>query len=297
MLPNNDNHPILNEPSEGMFKCVEFKEKHVPTIDVQQVQGRPISAFSRRIVSHAIAGLMLAAVVIPSGAQSEELSGSVTVYGWLPWLDTEVTAHSGAGDFKTSDDPGDFLDAIKAAFFVAGEVHYGRIGLLHDTVYADLGKSGTTSGPLASSVDVDVEVLIHTTALGYQVYREDGKLIEPFAGARYVDLEADVTVTGGGPAQISVSADAELDWWDPVIGVRGRLPLTERLTAGGFVDIGGFGAGSEFTWEVFAGLEYAVSDRFGLNAGFRYISIDYEAKRADLKLEIYGPVLGMTLRF
>jgi opacity protein-like surface antigen len=265
--------------------------------DIHRMQAKAVWAVSRRIVSQAIVGLVLAAAVIPSGARSEELSGSITLYGWLPWIDTEVISHSGAGDLKTSVNPGDILSALKFAGMVAGEVHYGRIGLLHDTIYSKLGDGGTTSGPLQASVDVDVEMLINTTALGYQVYVEDGKLIEPFAGVRYVDIETDVTVKGGGPAAISASADAKLDWWDPVIGLRGRMPLTEKLTAAGFVDIGGFGVGSEFTWEVFVGLDYAISERFSSNLGFRYLSINYEASKADIKMDQYGPVLGMTVRF
>jgi opacity protein-like surface antigen len=146
-------------------------------------------------------------------------------------------------------------------------------------------------------VDVDVEMILSTTALGYQVYVEDGKMIEPFAGARYVGMKTDITITGGGPIGLSESADVDIDWWDPIIGVRGRMPLTEKLSASGFADIGGFGVGSEFTWEIFGGLDYALTDKFSANAGFRYLSIDYEGSKADLKIDMYGPVLGMTVRF
>jgi opacity protein-like surface antigen len=250
-----------------------------------------------KIANGPVSCLLVAAALFPADARSEDLSGSVTIYGWLPWLETEVTAHSGAGDLNTSVDAGDVLEALKFAFFAAGELHYGRVGLLHDTIYAKLGSGGTTTGLLSASVDVDVEMLIHTTALGLQVYREEGIVIEPFAGARYVNIETDVTVTGGGPLGISKNADSKLDWWDPVIGVRGRVPLTEKLTAAGIVDIGGFGAGSELTWEIFAGLDYAISERLSANAGFRYMSIDYEAGKADIKMEQYGPMLGMTVRF
>lgn len=245
----------------------------------------------------AVAGLVLAAALLPSAAPADEWSGSVTIYGWLPWMDLEATPDNGSGSTSISLDPGDVLDALQFVFMAAGDVHYGRIGLLHDFIYTDLGSSGRLSGPFASKVDVDVKMLIATTALGYQVYVEDGKLIEPYAGVRYVNIKSDITIKGGGPVGLNKSADVDVDWWDPVIGVRGRAPLTEKLSAIGFADIGGFGAGSEFTWQVFGGLDYAFSPNFSANAGFRYLSIDYEASKADIDMDMYGPVIGATLRF
>ncbi|MCJ7830866.1 MAG: hypothetical protein MUP74_05705 [Desulfobacterales bacterium] len=243
------------------------------------------------------ASLALAAALLPSAAPADEWSGSATLYGWLPWMDLKSTPNNGSGSTSISLDPIDILDALKFTFMAAGDVHYGRIGLLQDFIYTALGSSGTLSGPFSSKVDVDVKMLLSTTALGYQVYVEDGKLIEPFAGVRYVNMKTDITITGGGPLGLSRSADVDVDWWDPVIGVRGRAPLTEKLSASGFADIGGFGAGSKFTWEVFGGLDYAFTDRVSANAGFRYLSIDYESGKADVKMDMYGPVLGMTVRF
>jgi len=221
----------------------------------------------------------------------------MTLYGWLPWIDAEIDSTSGGGSTSTSISAGDVLDALKFAFMAAGEVHYGRVGFLHDTVYSELGTGGNLSGPFSSDIDVDTTMLLALNALGYQVYAQDGWLLEPFAGARYVDIETDVSIKGGGPLGLAASASVEVDYWEPVIGLRGRMPLNDKLSAGGFINIGGFGAGSEFTWDLFVGLDYALNDWLSTNAGFRYLSIDYEADGADIDLDTYGPVLGMTIRF
>ena len=276
----------------------ELSQRFDSTAQVSSLLG--VGWKDRRIwrwASRLVAGLLLVVSLSPSDARSQELSGSITPYGWFTWMDLKATPDNGSGSTSMSLDLDDILDALKFTFMVAGDVHYGRIGLLHDFIYTDLGFDGQLSGPFSSKVDVDVTMLMSTTALSYQVYVEDGKLIEPFAGVRYVDMKTDITVKGGGPLGLSKSADVDVNWWDPVIGVRGRMPLTEKLSASGFVDIGGFGVGSEFTWEIFGGLDYAFTKRFSANAGFRYMSIDYDASDADVKMEMYGPVLGMTVRF
>ena len=251
---------------------------------------------SGTIRAASIAGAVLACMT-PDGARPQDLQGSVTLYGWLPSLDAEVTSRSGGTPAFTSVDAGNVLEALNFAFMAAGEVHYGRVGIIQDFVYADLGAGGNLSGPLASKVNVDTTVLISTTAVGYRAYEQDGWLVEPFAGARYVDLELGVKIAGGGPLGVERAASVDLNWWDPIIGLRGRAPITRSLSAAGFVDIGGFGAGSDFSWEAYAGLDYAFTENVSAVAGFRYLSINYDQGRTEVKLDTYGPVVGAMLRF
>lgn len=76
-----------------------------------------------------------------------------------------------------------------------------------------------------------------------------------------------------------------------------KISLTDRFAVRGLADVGGFGAGSKLTWEAFAGANYAFTEHFLGEVGFRYLEIDYEADRADLDLSILGPVVGLTFRF
>jgi len=48
---------------------------------------------------------------------------------------------------------------------------------------------------------------------------------------------------------------------------------------------------------MYAGLDYALSERFSTVAGFRYLSIDYHEHGAELDMDMYGPLLGMTVKF
>ncbi|UEM07433.1 hypothetical protein JL101_033710 (plasmid) [Skermanella rosea] len=231
------------------------------------------------------------------GIRAEEFGGSAALYVWLPRIDGEFSSAAGGRTVETSISRGDLLESLDFGVMGAGEITYGRFALLNDTVYSDLGNDGSVRGNPSVSVDVDTKMLLTTTAFGYHAYVDRGRLIEPFAGARYVRMSTDVTATSSAREGATAGADLDVSWWDPVIGVRGRLPLSETWTVGGIAEIGGFGIGSEFTWQIFAGVEYAISERVSANAGFRYLSIRYSADRVDVDVSQYGPLVGLVMRF
>lgn len=62
-------------------------------------------------------------------------------------------------------------------------------------------------------------------------------------------------------------------------------------------DVGGFGAGSEFTWQLLTVVNDQVRDHLFLSAGCRQLNVDYRHHVQRLNLRMSGPVLGATLRF
>ena len=62
-------------------------------------------------------------------------------------------------------------------------------------------------------------------------------------------------------------------------------------------DIGGFGVGSDLTWQAIGTLDYAVNDRLELRAGYRALSVDYEDGKFLYDVLMQGPILGATYRF
>lgn len=243
------------------------------------------------------AALATALLLAPGAVRAQELEGVAALYVWLPALDGETTHVTSGRSVETSISRGNLLKAFEFGMMGAAEVHYGRFALLHDTVYTSLNSDGTAGPAQRVSVDVDTKLLLTTTALGYRAYDEAGALVEPFAGVRYVWVDSEAKAQHDVRSNLAVGASLDAHWWDPVIGVRGRLPLSETWTIGGVFDIGGFGAGSDFTWQAFAGVEYAISERTTANLGFRYLSIRYSADRVDVDLRQYGPLLGLAMRF
>ena len=238
----------------------------------------------------------VATIITAVTANAQDYHNSVTLYGLVPWVDTEVTG-SGGNSAESSVTPGDIIDSLEFGFMAAGESRFGKFSFLYDAVYSDLEENGTLGGPFAGAAQVDVKMLIASAALGYVFYEESGRLLQGYGGIRVVDVRTDVGLVGGGPVGAAFDARIDETWVDPMIGLRGRVDINDKLSLGGFASIGGFGVGSELSFDIFGGVEYAFSERFSANAGFRYMSFDYDAGTADLDLEMYGPVFGFTMRF
>jgi hypothetical protein len=222
--------------------------------------------------------------------------GSVTIYGWLPWLNTDVTAPGGR-EADISFSASDVLDALQFAAFAKADVHRDRVFGLTDLVYSSLAGDQRLSGPLESDVNADIKLLLWTFGAGYRAYEDERFTADVFGAGRLYDFDVDLKAVGGGPAGLSRSSSRSTTVVDPVLGVRGTAELTEKLVASALVDIGGFGVGTEFTWEAFGGVSYAFTPRVAGELGFRYLSIDYDDADLDLDLQLYGPALGLTIRF
>jgi hypothetical protein len=233
----------------------------------------------------------------PSPFPPSPWSGSVMLYGWLPWVNADVTAKNRDRSIDVSYSLDDILGALKFAAFGTGELRYGRFGVVTDLIYTDLEQTQTSGGPLGSSVDGELQLALWTNGLGYRVYEGDRFDLDLMAGGRLAYTGTDLTATGGGLLGAQRRASSSQTWFDPLVGFRVQGDVTEKVTLRATADVGGFGVGSELTWEVFTGATYRFTPHVGAELGFRYLSIDYDADRLDYDVELYGPALGVVFTF
>ncbi len=246
------------------------------------------------LVTVALPGIADAADMPPPPAAAPSMTGSLTIYGWLPWYDGKAGVN-GLGPAKFSGDPIDLLDNLKMTLMASGDVRWNKIGLFGDFIYLNLGIKNATPGPLYGSAKVDLELFIVTTALTYQLYETDTGWIQGVAGARFWSLDTTLNLTAGKlPA---ASASDTINWVDPVIGLRARQALSEKMFLTGTALVGGFGAGSDFMWDIFGGIGYKFSPTFSTTAGFRAMGVNYSNSGDIVKLTNYGPLIAFTLGF
>jgi hypothetical protein len=65
------------------------------------------------------------------------------------------------------------------------------------------------------------------------------------------------------------------DWWDPYVGVRARLNLSTAFYLAAKADIGGFGIGSDLTWQASGALGCQLTRSIHAELGYRYLYTDY----------------------
>jgi len=259
-------------------------------------------------------GLLLAAAlsighVTSAQAQTRSSASGGWTYEFTPYLwGAAMKGDVEAGTLpKTSVDMSfsDIVDILDFGLMGAFEARKGRWGFFLDAIYMKVSDSATASrtgaGPLGATLTVGANLQLEQTMLaGAVMYRlTDGSTpVDLVGGLRYnkldVEATADFTVLGLAGSR---SRNADKDWVDPYIGVRIQHPISDRWTFVGNADIGGFGVGSDFTYQLAAGLDYNFSKSISGKLGYRYINTDYDKGgfRYDMKME--GLYLGVGIRF
>jgi hypothetical protein len=75
--------------------------------------------------------------------------------------------------------------------------------------------------------------------------------------------------------QLNKSLSFYDNWFDPAIGVRGRLNLSKAFYLIAETDVGGFGIGSDIAWEGYAALGCQFTRNFYSEVGYRALYDDF----------------------
>jgi hypothetical protein len=126
-----------------------------------------------------------------------------------------------------------------------------------------------------------------------------GTTLDATGSVSYPDLGIDASHSLG------VSISNTVQWVDPLIGLRLRRRFTDHQDVLLRGDIGGFGLGSQFSWQLLAAYTYRwkVSDSLSVAGvlGYRALSTDYSSGSgfgaAGMNLLFHGPLIGFGVRF
>jgi len=244
------------------------------------------------------------AIAQSTGGGTERWQYELVPYFWAAGMKGDVQA----GNLpKTSVDIdfSDIWDNLDFGAMGAFEARKGRWGPLFDAIYMKLSTSATSSrtgpGPIGATLTATANLKIEQTMLAAAVaYRvsEGPTATDVIGGARYskIDAEASINASLFGLTGF-VARSGDKDWVDPYIGVRVQHPIADRWTLVGYGDVGGFGVGSDFTWQALAGVNYDFSKTVSGKFGYRYLSVDYDKSGFLYDMDSYGLFAGVGFRF
>jgi hypothetical protein len=204
----------------------------------------------------------------------------------------------------------DILENLDFGFMGFGQARKGHWSYILDgaTLKVSADKSSSRRNLLTASVDVEFKQSLIGGYVGYRFYEGKGNSVlkkptlDFLVGARYnklsAELDAQASLLG---LTLARQREKSVDWVDPVIGLRGIAFLNDKTRVTLWGDYGGFGAGSDQTWQTIGGLGYTFLNGIDVFGGYRAYAFDYEegtgASRVAFDLIYHGPMLGMGYKF
>lgn len=258
---------------------------------------------------------------------------SLVPYTWAVGLNGTSTAIGPTADINAS-----FVDVLTKAsslpleFAANMELRNGPLSFYGDFVGAQIrfaGSSTALRNPIADAAlglaakartKMTLAVLeggatFELARWGYAGASEAFTAIDAVAGVRYWNVGVDLSLDGVAVAGLgnlgftqagsrAIARSGTMSWVDPLVGLRLRqqIDATNAFFVKG--DVGGFGAGSRFSWQAVGG--YTHDFRFaGLDwtsmIGYRALYVDYSqgggSHRSGLNAVLHGPVTGLGVKF
>ncbi|MBC2859439.1 hypothetical protein [Stappia sp. 28M-7] len=251
---------------------------------------------SSRLLS-AAAALALGAGLLPAaGAQAQEgWRFQITPYAWAPSLSGNIRPRPALPTASFDRPFSDILENLDGAFFLSGTARYDRFVVFGDFTWSAVSEQDRIALPFAPfgfDVHGQVRQLSATLTGGYSVVDRPEFTLDLMAGARLWYLDASVNIQAAG-----LAANQSDTWLDPVVAARARWQFAPDWSVIGYADFGGFGAGSQLTWQAVGTLNYRVTDNVFVSAGYRHMGLDYDRGGMRLDIDMSGPLAGVTYRF
>jgi hypothetical protein len=219
------------------------------------------------------------------------------VYLMFPYMDGET----GIGEsliLPVEANPGDIFSKLKMGAMLYLEAKTDKWAIISDLVYMKLYQE-VTPGTIVNSGDVTAKQLIWEAAGLYRIT----SFLEAGVGGRlnYLEMGIDVRRNLIPSGTEEVTGEQSKTWYDPVLIARLTTDINDKWLFQFRGDIGGFGVGSDLTWQLHATTGYRFTKLFQMSLGYRILSTDYksgeEPKEFLFDVNEFGPEIRFGFNF
>ncbi|MGM0453806.1 MAG: hypothetical protein ACQERN_11635 [Thermodesulfobacteriota bacterium] len=230
--------------------------------------------------------------------KKKEWTFAAAPYVWMAGIDGEADIGGDATDIEVA------FDDIWEADFPVGtlvqmEARKGTVGFFVQPNFLTLTDQKTLA---AQNGEIETEFAMVEFGGMYRLAESKGELPMTFdflIGGRYWDINNEIQFsTPTGAAADNRRFDEELI--DPIVGLRLHAYVSKRFYVRIRGDVGGFDIGSsssKISRQAQGIVAFDASDRVKLYAGYRLLDIDTDADRLALKMQFYGPIVGVGFHF
>lgn len=241
------------------------------------------------------------AIALSSGAAhaqsgDQDTVAQITPYIWATGVGGSATPFPGGPTFESSRSFSELLEDLDAAFFVSGLFRKNRLVAVVDFSHAATSREGLVSTGSPALPVVPAEGRLKQTSMtllgGYRAVEGTEVSVDLLAGTRIFWLDAEIAV----PA-VGISRSPTIDFIDPIVAARVNARIAEGWSLLAYGDIGGFGAGSEFTSQLVATVNARIASNVWISGGYRHLMVDYRGSTLQADAHMAGPLFGATLVF
>jgi hypothetical protein len=215
---------------------------------------------------------------------------SVSPYLWLPGVHGTLGVRNQSASIHAS--PGDLLSHFRFGLMGAVEPRYKRFVMPFDMMWIRLqdNKGVPNLGDVTDrSVTVKGSEFLLTQKFGYRVINSEMIKADALAGFRYWHFGQNLIFNPSG-----INFSKSQNWVDPLVGGRVQVFLSPKIVVDALGDVGGWGAGSQLDYQFAALLGYRIKPKWTLQAGFRYLFINYTNGTSFVDLVTSGVIFGVT---
>jgi hypothetical protein len=248
--------------------------------------------------------VVLAALALPTlslaaapDADPDKWTFGVEVYAWGAAIGIETI---GGNDIDISFS--DIIDNLDLTVMAMTMARKGNWTVLADVIYMDLDddQNGAVNFPnrpnlpaVSTYGKVQMQAFIGTLEGGYRVFESESTRLDAMLGARYLDVDVDLTLDVG-PFGTKAS-DSEGNW-DGIVGLLGTTSLSPKWYLTYYADVGT--GQSDLTWQALASLSYRFKHVDAV-AGYRYLDYEFDTDNVEFldSLDISGPYAGVKFWF
>jgi len=209
----------------------------------------------------------------PVGEPTSDWHFAVSPYLWLPGVHGTVGALGHEASVHAS--AGDLLSHFRFGLMGLVDTRYKRIVIPVHMMWIRLGDNNAL--PLTDEVvnaQVKGQEFILTPKIGYRLVDSEIVKIDALTGFRYWHFGESLRLS---TSDTSVKFSSSQNWVDPLVGGRILANLSPKVSVSIGGDVGGWNTGSLLDYQFGAVLGYRIKPAVVLQAGYRYLSVDYRS--------------------